>query len=68
MFRFGMWNPVTTEQAFFDCNICECSLESVNTLRIHCQAGRHVRKALQRKKVQKIFSSTICICSLAKNS
>ena len=40
----------TTEQAFFTCNVCECDLKSVVTLRAHCKGTQHVRKALQKKK------------------
>ena len=47
-----MKNKGTTEQAFFNCNICECELKSVVTLRAHCKGTQHVRKALQKKKVE----------------
>ena len=50
--RYGVKNKGTTEQAFFNCNICECELKSVVTLRAHCKGTQHVRKALQKKKVQ----------------
>lgn len=49
--RYGVKNKGTTEQAFFNCNICECELKSVVTLRAHCKGTQHVRKALQKKKV-----------------
>ena len=39
----------TTVQAWFTCNVCECDLKSVVTLRAHCRGTQHVRKALQRK-------------------
>ena len=32
------------------CNICECDLKSVITLRVHCGRTQHIRKALQKKK------------------
>jgi len=47
---YGVKNKGTTEQAFFNCNICECELKSVVTLRAHCKGTQHVRKALQKKK------------------
>jgi len=47
---YGTKNKTTTEQAFFNCNICECELKSVVTLRAHCKGTQHVRKALQKKK------------------
>ena len=53
MSRYGVKDKGTTEQAFFNCNICECELKSVVTLRAHCKGTQHVRKALQKKKVQK---------------
>ena len=53
MSRYGVKNKGTTEQAFFNCNICECELKSVVTLRAHCKGTQHVRKALQKKKVKK---------------
>ena len=40
----------TTEQAMFTCNLCECDLKSIVTLRTHCKGGKHFRKALQAKK------------------
>ena len=52
MSRYGVKNKGTTEQAFFNCNICECELKSVVTLRAHCKGTQHVRKALQKKKVE----------------
>ena len=37
------------KQAWFTCNICECDLKSVVTLRAHCKGSQHVRRALQKK-------------------
>jgi len=48
--RLGVKNKMTREQVFFNCNICECELKSVVTLRAHCRGTQHVRKALQKKK------------------
>ena len=48
--RYGTKDKQTTEQAFFNCNICECELKSVVTLRAHCKGSQHIRKALQKKK------------------
>ena len=53
--RYGTKNKTTTEQAFFNCNICECELKSVVTLRAHCKGTQHVRKALQKKKVSTLI-------------
>ena len=47
---YGKKDKQTTEQAFFTCNVCECDLKSVVTLRAHCKGTQHVRKALQKKK------------------
>ena len=47
---YGKKDKQTTEQAFFTCNVCECDLKSVVTLRAHCKGSQHVRKALQKKK------------------
>ena len=46
---YGKKNKQTTEQAWFTCNVCECDLKSVVTLRAHCKGSQHVRKALQKK-------------------
>ena len=58
LFRLGVKNKMTREQVFFNCNICECELKSVVTLRAHCRGTQHVRKALQKKKVLKHSKST----------
>ena len=50
-----MKHKQTKEQAFFNCNICECELKSVVTLRAHCKGTQHMRKALQKKKVIQTF-------------
>ena len=47
---YGKKDKTTTEQAFFTCNICECELKSVVTLRAHCKGTQHIRKALNKKK------------------
>jgi len=47
---YGKKDKTTTEQAFFTCNVCECDLKSVVTLRAHCKGTQHIRKALQKKK------------------
>ena len=47
---YGKKDKQTTEQAWFTCNVCECDLKSVVTLRAHCKGTQHVRKALQKKK------------------
>jgi len=47
---YGKKDKATTEQAFFTCNVCECDLKSVVTLRAHCKGTQHIRKALQKKK------------------
>ena len=47
---YGKKDKTTTEQAYFTCNICECDLKSVITLRVHCGGTQHIRKALQKKK------------------
>ena len=47
---YGKKDKQTTEQAWFTCNVCECDLKSVVTLRAHCKGSQHVRKALQKKK------------------
>ena len=57
--RLGVKNKMTREQVFFNCNICECELKSVVTLRAHCRGTQHVRKALQKKKVPKHRKSTL---------
>jgi len=46
---YGKKDKTTTEQAFFTCNLCECDLKSVVTLRAHCKGTQHIRKALQKK-------------------
>ena len=46
---YGKKDKQTTEQAWFTCNVCECDLKSVVTLRAHCKGSQHVRKALQKK-------------------
>ena len=46
---YGKKDKTTTEQPFFTCNLCECDLKSVVTLRAHCKGGQHIRKALQKK-------------------
>ena len=47
---YGKKDKTTTEQPFFTCNVCECDLKSVVTLRAHCKGTQHIRKALQKKK------------------
>jgi len=47
---YGKKDKTTTEQAWFTCNVCECDLKSVVTLRAHCKGTQHIRKALQKKK------------------
>ena len=47
--EYGKKNLQTTEQSWFTCNLCECDLKSVVTLRAHCKGTKHVRKALQKK-------------------
>lgn len=47
---YGKKDKTTTEQAFFTCNVCECDLKSVVTLRAHCKGTQHIRKSLQKKK------------------
>ena len=46
---YGKKDKQTTEQAWFTCNVCECDLKSVVTLRAHCKGSQHVRRALQKK-------------------
>ena len=58
--RCGVKHKQTKEQAFFNCNICECELKSVVTLRAHCKGTQHMRKALQKKKV----FQTVCKLTL----
>ena len=48
--EYGKKDKQTTEQSYFTCNICECDLKSVVTLRAHCKGTQHVKKALQKKK------------------
>jgi len=47
---YGKKDKSTTEQAYFTCNVCECDLKSVVTLRAHCKGTQHIRKSLQKKK------------------
>ena len=47
--EYGRKNLQTTEQAWFTCNLCECDLKSVVTLRAHCKGTKHLRKALQKR-------------------
>ena len=47
---YGKKDKGTTEQAYFTCNVCECDLKSIITLRAHCKGTQHIRKALQKKK------------------
>ena len=54
-----MKHKQTKEQAFFNCNICECELKSVVTLRAHCKGTQHMRKALQKKKVLQTFVNSL---------
>ena len=49
----GKKDPFTTLQTYFFCNVCECELKSVVTLRAHCKGTQHIRKALQKKKEYK---------------
>lgn len=48
--EYGKKDKQTTEQSYFTCNLCECDLKSVVTLRAHCKGTQHVKKALQKKK------------------
>ena len=41
---------LSTEQAYFTCNVCDCDLKRIITLRAHCKGTQHIRKALQKKK------------------
>ena len=52
---YGKKDKTTTEQAFFTCNVCECDLKSVVTLRAHCKGTQHIRKALQKKKEWRVM-------------
>ena len=47
---YGKKDKRSTEQVYFACNICQCDLKSVVTLRSHCRGTQHFRKALQKKK------------------
>ena len=47
---YGKKDKGTTEQAYFTCNVCECDLKSIITLRAHCKGTQHIRKALKKKK------------------
>ena len=46
---YGKKNKTTTISTYFTCNICECDMKSVVTLRSHCQGAQHIRKSLQKK-------------------
>ena len=42
---YGKKDKTTTEQAFFfTCNVCNCDLKYVETLRAHCKSLQHIRK------------------------
>lgn len=45
---YGKKNKTTTIPTYFTCNICECDMKSVVTLRSHCQGAQHI-KSLQKK-------------------
>ena len=46
---YGKKDKQTTEQSYFTCNLCECDLKSVVTLRAHCRGLKHVKKSLNKK-------------------
>ena len=43
-------DKVTTEQAVFFCNVCNCDLKSLKPLRDHVTGSKHIRKALDFKR------------------
>ena len=38
--HYGKKDKKTTEQSFFFCNVCECELKSIVTLRAHCKVSK----------------------------
>merc|ERR550534_2721920 len=43
-------DKVTTEQAVFFCNVCNCDLKLLKPLRDHVTGSKHIRKALDFKR------------------
>ena len=58
-YSYGKKDKTTTEQAFFHCNLCECELKSVVTLRDHCKGIQHIRKLNRRVELNKETVSTL---------
>ena len=61
---YGKKDKTTTEQAYFTCNICECDLKSVITLRVHCGGTQHIQSI--RIKFQRVKCVTMKLTVLVR--